>query len=252
MGQARRQIMMGSCPKRSLILVLMSIIICIISVLKLNDTLDSLIPNIKSQSERTNHKDGLEKEERLMGYELDYKNTVLPKPLDESNNASLPEYSEMGNSSDSTKASKRTDNRSESSGKENKNSCPIVSSNDSNKTFPHGFPQVLKAGEFRKSSAHPYLSKDIWAELVDNQRTFFLRQYEDPAFPNMTTLRDWVRSRPHPITIVMNNYMDWSFKDDNFIEFQSLLDERNLHALFVDHLDSSLDHKKLKILCQEG
>ena len=114
--------------------------------------------------------------------------------------------------------------------------CPLPS-DDSNIT---DLPQILRVGEHSSDSAYPYLSKDIWAELVDNQRTFFLRRYEE-GFPNSTTLRQWIASRPHPITIVMNNYMDKSFpaRDETreeLLEWGEVLAEPNLHALYVDHL----------------
>jgi hypothetical protein len=64
--------------------------------------------------------------------------------------------------------------------------CPEYKEQDSS-LYPPGFPQVLRAGNYTSESSHPFLSKDIWAELVDNKRTFFLRPYED-GFPNRTTL----------------------------------------------------------------
>ena len=130
--------------------------------------------------------------------------------------------------------------------------CPEPKENDAS-LYPPGFPQVLRAGNFTSESAHPYLSKDIWAELVDNKRTFFLRPYED-GFPNTTTLRKWVASRPHPITIVMNNYMDLSFPpkesgvrnrlvpaEEELVmvnDIVGMLNETNLHALYVESFSS--------------
>lgn len=123
-------------------------------------------------------------------------------------------------------------------------------------TNPSDVPQRLKAGEFRSETAYPYVSKDIWAELVDNKRTFFLRRYED-GFPNMTNLEEWIIARPHPITLVMNNYMDrsfpaWSIEEENFTnELESVLNQTNLHALYVEnleHLPEKTTHYKLKPL----
>jgi hypothetical protein len=146
--------------------------------------------------------------------------------------------------------------------------CPDSKEEDSSSLYPPGFPQVLRAGDYTSESAHPYLSKDIWAELVDNKRTFFLRPYED-GFPNRTTLREWVASRPHPITILMNNYMDLPFPPTpNFIrmsrfpqdeeermvfDFMSILNETNLHALYVENFQEfappiTMEHPKIKRL----
>ena len=121
-------------------------------------------------------------------------------------------------------------------------------------------PQRLKAGEFRSDSAYPYIGKDIWAELVDNKRSFFLRRYED-GFPNMTSLREWIISRPYPVTLVMNNFMDGSFpswsidssmEEESFIiELESILNETNLHALYVEnlnHISDKTNYHKLKSL----
>ena len=145
--------------------------------------------------------------------------------------------------------------------------CP-ESNDDDSSMYPRGFPQVLRAGNYTSESSHPYLSKDIWAELVDNKRTFFLRPYED-GFPNMTTLREWIASRPHPITLLMNNYMDLSFppspskmrnnvipkeEEDQIIsDFMIILNETNLHALYVENYQRShppitIEHPKIKRL----
>ena len=104
-------------------------------------------------------------------------------------------------------------------------------------------PQQLSMGSFTSDSSSPYLGKDIWAELVDNRRTFFLRQYE-PGFPNMTELREWVSSQPHPITLVMNNYRDMSFPtvneqknlDDREL-LELLMNETNLRAFYVENIE---------------
>jgi hypothetical protein len=146
--------------------------------------------------------------------------------------------------------------------------CPDPKEQESSSLYPPGFPQVLRAGNYTSESSHPYLSKDIWAELVDNKRTFFLRPYED-GFPNMTTLREWVASRPHPITILMNNYMDLCFppssssvrrtkisheEDERMMfDFMSILNETNLHALYVENFQKfapriSMEHPKIKRL----
>ena len=109
---------------------------------------------------------------------------------------------------------------------------------------PHSnLPQNLTLGSFTSDSSSPYLGKDIWAELVDNKRTFFLRQYE-PGFPNMTVLREWVSSQPHPITLLMNNHRDFQFpcvreqenlEDRKLLEL--LLNETNLHAFYIENLE---------------
>jgi hypothetical protein len=139
--------------------------------------------------------------------------------------------------------------------------------------YPPGFPQVLRAGNYTSHSAQPYLSKDIWAELVDNKRTFFLRPYED-GFPNMTTLQSWISSRPYPITLLMNNYMDLSFPPFSnqlrnsristsqeaevrlMNDFRTILqNETNLHALYVENYQrftptiGTMEHDhKIKVL----
>jgi len=113
--------------------------------------------------------------------------------------------------------------------------------------FPAGFPQNLTFGRFRDQSGAPYITQDCWADLVDNRRTFFLRPHED-GFPSIEKLRDWIRSRPHPISLVMNNQMAKSWPADLDADYELILNETKLHAVYVGNPRNLENYPKVKPL----
>jgi hypothetical protein len=123
--------------------------------------------------------------------------------------------------------------------------CPVLDESV-DATFPIGMPQNLTVGEFRNHTGAPFITQDVWMDLVDNRRTFFLRPWEE-GFPAMDQLRDWIRSRPHPIALVMNNNEDYSWPADlNTTDYELILNEANLHAVYATNA-RKLDHyPKLK------
>lgn len=55
--------------------------------------------------------------------------------------------------------------------------CPSLNEKSSvDVEFPGGFPQNLTFGKFRDQTGFPFITQDFWADMVDNRRTFFLRQ----------------------------------------------------------------------------
>lgn len=124
-------------------------------------------------------------------------------------------------------------------------SCPLPRE-EIDLEFPAGFPQNLSFGRFRDQTGFPFLTQDFWADIVDNRRTFFLRPNEN-GFPSTDSLRKWIQSRPHPITLVLNNNQDQSWpakiksKDSGL-----LLDEENLHRVFAGNARNLSQNKKLK------
>jgi hypothetical protein len=112
-----------------------------------------------------------------------------------------------------------------------------------------GIPQTLLFGKFRNESAWPYISSDIWVELVDNKCTFFIRPTESGS-PSMEELRDWVRSRPHPVTLLLNNQVDKSWPDDldNLPMFERVLNETNTFAVYATNARKLEKHPKLRPL----
>ena len=117
------------------------------------------------------------------------------------------------------------------------------------------FPQKLTFGRFTNESAYPFLGSDIYANLVDNQRTFFIREYEKD-FPGYRVLKKWIASRPHPITLVFNNNVDRSWPpqmDRSWLsnwkrnDWKQMLSEPNLHAVFVGGLRDFENEFKSKV-----
>jgi len=126
--------------------------------------------------------------------------------------------------------------------------CPLPDESfDAN--FPTGFPQNLTFGRFRNEKGRPFITQDFWVDIVDNKRTFFLRPI-DLGFPSMERLRDWIRSRPHPITLVLNNNHDRSWPEDldNRTNFELILNETNLHAVYAGNARKLDGYPKLKPL----
>jgi len=115
--------------------------------------------------------------------------------------------------------------------------------------FPSGFPQNLTYGKHRSTSAQPFLSCDVWEELVDNRRTFFLRPV-DAGFPSVEQLQNWIRSRPHPITLIINNQHDlsWPLDVDNKTTYEPIFNEPNLHAIYAGNPYKLEEFPKLKPL----
>ena len=107
-------------------------------------------------------------------------------------------------------------------------------------------PQKLIFGPFNES-AYPFISCDIWTDLVDNQRTFFLREWEK-GFPGYKVLKDWISSRPHPIALVINNQIDrsWPWKL-RAKDWKEMLSEPNLHAVYVGGLREFDDEFRSKV-----
>jgi hypothetical protein len=108
-------------------------------------------------------------------------------------------------------------------------------------------PQKLTFGAFSNESAVPFISSDIWANLVDNERTFYLRDLED-GFLGYSELKKWVASRQHRITLIINNNFDKSWPADlDANDWKDMLSESNLHALFVGNLRNFDSEFKSKV-----
>lgn len=107
-------------------------------------------------------------------------------------------------------------------------------------------PQVLTYGNFSRQSSQPFLGQDVWAEIVDNRQSFFVRPYE-PNYPeNKTVWKEWFDGLPMPVTLVMNNQDDepWPEQKNTFDE--NMLSHRNLKALYVGN--PNILHPKVKPL----
>jgi hypothetical protein len=109
-------------------------------------------------------------------------------------------------------------------------------------------PQKLIFGPFANESAYPFISSDIWADLVDNRRTFFVRDRE-PGFSGYGPLREWIASRPDPITLVINNSNDlpWPSPKSRGGDWRAVLREPKLRALFVGGLRELSDEFRSKV-----
>jgi hypothetical protein len=115
-------------------------------------------------------------------------------------------------------------------------------------TFPKGMPQNLTVGRFRKETGAPFITQDCWMDLVDNRRTFFMRPTEK-GFPSMKQLRDWIRSRPHPIALVMNNQLARSWPAYlHGKDYELILNEPNLHAVYAGNARKFDKYPKLQAL----
>ena len=109
-------------------------------------------------------------------------------------------------------------------------------------------PQQLKFGDYKRESASPFIGPDIWVELVDNRRTFFLRP-DEKGFPSMKKLQGWIRSMPYPITLVFNNQnaKSWPDNEDFFgsQKYKLILEEEKLHVIYtVNPRKLITDHDK--------
>lgn len=118
-------------------------------------------------------------------------------------------------------------------------------------SFPPKMIQNLVFGKYRNSphKGRPFITQDCWADLVDNERTFFLRPKED-TFPSLKVLNEWIESLPHPINLVINNQHAESWPPDlnNIDQYNLILNQPNLNAVYAGNVRSTKYHPKLKPL----
>jgi len=127
-----------------------------------------------------------------------------------------------------------------------------LNSNHTSKPTIIGPPVILQdidVGPFTNESSFPYLSTDCWVEMVDNRRTFFLR-LGIGNFPEPQTLRDFIANRKHPISLVINNNLDFSWPMDlsKPDEYELILREPNLHRVYAFNVRRLPDHPKVQPL----
>ena len=124
-------------------------------------------------------------------------------------------------------------------------SCPWPQK-DADLEFPIGFPQNLTFGKFRDQTGFPLLTQDFWADIVDNRRSFFLRPNDD-GFPSTDLLRKWIQSRPHQITLIVNNNQDKSWPETiESKDYELILEEENIHRVFSGNARNLSRSKKLR------
>ena len=109
-------------------------------------------------------------------------------------------------------------------------------------------PQVLdEMGEFKRS-ARPYLSQDIWLEIVDNENIFFVRPHERGYPKDEKEWMQWLdkQTKTQPVNIIMNNQRDepWPYHQNSFTK--QILTHPNLQYLYV--VNPILFHDKVKPL----
>jgi len=110
-------------------------------------------------------------------------------------------------------------------------------------------PQKLVINEYPLESAQPFLGCDVWYEIADRKRVFFLRPFDEPI-PDVANLVAWVASRSHPITLLINNQLDISFPqgEGDKETWKELLDQPNLHAVYAFNVRTWDEYPKLKPL----
>jgi len=93
-------------------------------------------------------------------------------------------------------------------------------------------PQSLTLGSFNQS-AQPFISSDVWFELVDHEHVVMLRQGE-PGFPGPKGLVKWLDSLPHKVSLLINNQIAKSFPElPEVASWNDVLGHRNLLTFFV-------------------
>merc|ERR1712154_95161 len=83
-------------------------------------------------------------------------------------------------------------------------------------------PQISYEMGVYGRSARPFISQDIWVEIADNKRNFFVRPYESYYPQDETEWIRWLDKQPktQPVNIIMNNQNDkpWPSLDNSFSE----------------------------------
>jgi len=110
-----------------------------------------------------------------------------------------------------------------------------------------GFPQNLTFGDYRSEKGEPFITQDFWADIVDNRRTFLLRP-SDNGKPSAERIRDWIRSRPHPIALVISNQVDVSWPPylSGKRKYEYYLNETKLHAVYAGNSRHLPQYPKLQ------
>ena len=129
--------------------------------------------------------------------------------------------------------------------------CPR-SEIESDDSFSTDVPQKLERGRYHDHSARPFLGPDVWYEIADNKRVFFIRPIDD-GFPPIDNITAWVASRSHPITLLINNQQDFSFpryeeEAQGKALWKGLIEQDNLHAVYAYNMRSWEEYPKIKPL----
>ena len=97
------------------------------------------------------------------------------------------------------------------------------------------YPQQYRFGDYRNETGFPFLTQDFWFNAVDNRRTFFLRVPGKPKAVGAEQLLKWIQSRPHPISLVINNQQDKSWPEwvTGSRKFELYINETNLHRIYA-------------------
>ena len=106
-------------------------------------------------------------------------------------------------------------------------------------------PQNLSFGEYYLHSSKPYLSADVWSEIVDNEVSFFVRPYEE-GYPTKNEWISWLDNRSRPATIVMNNNIAKPWPESKNSFDLEVLNHHNLKYLYVKN--PTVINKKVKPL----
>lgn len=110
-------------------------------------------------------------------------------------------------------------------------------------------PQNLTFGRYKDEKGKPFITQDMWADIVDNRRTFFLRPTE-ANMPTPEQLKQWIRNQKRKITLIINNQHDksWPEKIENRTSYDIILDESNLMYVFAGNARKLVYYPKLKPL----
>lgn len=106
-------------------------------------------------------------------------------------------------------------------------------------------PQNLTFGKFKDEKGKPFITQDMWADIVD--RTFFLRPTE-ANMPTPEQLIQWIRAQKNKVSFVINNHHDKSWPENvaNRTSYDAILDESNLMYVFAGNARKLVHYPKLK------
>ena len=133
--------------------------------------------------------------------------------------------------------------------------CPARDDPEFQKYVGFAWPQYLYSPPpFRKksegASAYPFLSHDIWAEVADKKRVFFMRPFDDMN-NNMKELKAWLSVQPHPITLLMTNNKDASFPDNDIVkkeDWEDFIKDDKVKAIYTHNPRYWKEYPKVKPL----
>jgi len=98
----------------------------------------------------------------------------------------------------------------------------------------------LELGKYKKKSAYPFISSDIWYSLHNNNNIYFLRN-NHKGFPTLKKIKK-ILDKKQKLSFIINNQSDFSFPK-LYEDIEMILNHKNLNYIYA--YNPSIIHPKI-------